>query len=138
MEEIVSVAAGDRAGEVVVDVPGDLEANLDPAAFDRILTNLVTNALRYGKPPVTVLARQGEGRLEVAVEDRGEGVPSEFVPALFEHFSRGEAARPRGPGTGLGLAIAQSYAEAHRGRLRYRQAEPHGARFEVVLPADGF
>jgi signal transduction histidine kinase len=96
----------------------------------------LTNALRYGKPPVTVYARQVGERLEVAVEDRGEGVPTEFVPALFERFSRGETARPRGPGTGLGLAIAQSYAEAHRGELNYRHAEPHGARFEVVLPAD--
>jgi signal transduction histidine kinase len=83
-----------------------------------------------------VYARQIDGRLEVAVEDRGEGVPSEFVPALFERFSRSDAARPRGPGTGLGLAIAQSYAEAHQGRLEYREADPHGARFEVVLPAD--
>ena len=136
VEEIVSIAAGERARDVVVDVPGDLEATIDPAAFDRILSNLVTNALRYGKPPVTVFARQGDGRLEVAVEDRGEGVPSEFVPALFERFSRSDAARPRGPGTGLGLAIARSYAEAHQGRLRYRHAEPHGARFEVVLPAE--
>lgn len=62
----------------------------------------------------------------------------EFVPALFERLSRSEASRPRGPGTGLGLAIAQSYAGAHQGELNYRQAEPHGARFEVVLPADGF
>ncbi|HEV2903378.1 MAG TPA: ATP-binding protein [Gaiellaceae bacterium] len=135
--EIVSIAAGVRAGEVSVQIHADLEATVDPAAFDRILSNLVTNALRYGKPPVTVHARQVDERLEVAVEDRGEGVPSEFVPALFERFSRSETARPRGPGTGLGLAIAQSYAEAHQGELNYRQAEPHGARFEVVLPADG-
>jgi signal transduction histidine kinase len=134
--EIVSIAPGERAREVSVQIDADLEATVDPAAFDRILSNLLTNALRYGKPPVTVYARQVGERLEVAVEDRGEGVPTEFVPALFERFSRGETARPRGPGTGLGLAIAQSYAEAHRGELNYRHAEPHGARFEVVLPAD--
>ncbi len=60
-------------------------------------------------------ARHVDERLEVAVEDRGEGIPSEFVPALFERFSRSDIARPRGPGTGLGLAIARSYAEAHQG-----------------------
>jgi signal transduction histidine kinase len=136
VEEIVRIAAGDRSREVSVQVAADLQASVDPTAFDRILSNLVTNALRYGKPPVIVYARQIDGRLEVAVEDRGEGVPSEFVPALFERFSRSDAARPRGPGTGLGLAIAQSYAEAHQGRLEYREADPHGARFEVVLPAD--
>lgn len=137
VEEIVAVAGGAHADQVRVEIGGDLQATVDPSAFDRILSNLITNALRYGKPPVTVYARQVDGRLEVAVEDRGEGVPSEFVPSLFERFSRSDSARPRGPGTGLGLAIAQSYAEAHQGRLEYRHAEPHGARFEVILPADG-
>ena len=120
-----------------VDIDPALEATVDPGVFDRILSNLVTNALRYGGPPITVFAGQVDGRLKVAVEDRGEGVPTEFVPALFERFSRSDSARPKGPGTGLGLAIARSYAEAHQGELAYREAEPHGARFEVVLPAEG-
>ena len=137
VEEIVAAAAGAAADRVRVEVDDELQATVDPAAFDRILSNLVTNALRYGEPPVTVYAREVDGRLEAAVEDRGEGVPTEFVPALFERFSRSDASRPRGPGTGLGLAIAQSYAEAHQGRLEYRHAEPHGARFEVILPAEG-
>jgi signal transduction histidine kinase len=136
IEEIVRITAGDQSGLVSVEAPPELEATVDPAAFDRILSNLVTNALRYGKPPVTVYADQIDGRLQVAVEDRGEGVAPEFVPALFERFSRSDSARPRGPGTGLGLAIAQSYAEAHEGRVEYRPAQPHGARFEVVLPAE--
>jgi two-component system sensor histidine kinase MtrB len=136
IEEIVTIAAGEQAALVSVEVPAGLEATVDPAAFDRILSNLVTNALRYGKPPVTVFADQIDGRLQVAVEDRGEGVSPDFVPALFERFSRSDATRPRGPGTGLGLAIALSYAEAHQGKLQYRHAEPHGARFEVVLPAE--
>jgi signal transduction histidine kinase len=136
VEDIVEGAAGDRAEDVAVEVPPDLEATVDPACFDRILSNLVTNALRYGKPPVIVYADQIDGRLQVAVEDRGDGVSPEFVPSLFERFTRSDASRPRGPGTGLGLAIAQSYAHAHQGRLEYREAEPHGARFEVVLPAE--
>jgi signal transduction histidine kinase len=137
LEDIVTIAAGDRAAEVTVDAPEDLEATADPVAFDRILSNLVTNALKYGKPPVIVHAHQVDGRLELAVEDRGDGVSADFVPALFERFSRSDHARPRGPGTGLGLAIAMSYAEAHDGMLEYRQAEPHGARFVVVLPEPG-
>ena len=136
IEEIVSMTAGDQAHLIDVEAPPELEATVDPAAFDRILSNLVTNALRYGRPPVIVYAVQIDGRLQVAVEDRGEGVAPEFVPALFERFSRSDTARPRGPGTGLGLAIAQSYAEAHQGTVEYRQAQPHGARFEVVLPAE--
>jgi signal transduction histidine kinase len=134
VEEIVALSAGERVGEVNVEVPTDLEATVDPDAFDRILTNLVTNALRYGRAPIHVSAERENGRLQVAVEDRGEGVPSEFVPKLFERFSRSDPSRRRAGGTGLGLAIAHSYAAAHAGELRYRDARPHGARFELVLP----
>jgi signal transduction histidine kinase len=134
VEEIVALSAGERAGEVSVEVPSDLEAVVDPDAFDRILSNLVTNALRYGRAPIHVSADGENGRLQVAVEDRGEGVPSEFVPKLFERFSRSDPSRRRLGGTGLGLAIAHSYAEALAGELRYRDARPHGARFELVLP----
>ena len=71
----------------------------------------------------------------MVVEDRGDGVPSEFAPRLFERFARG----PRGNGdasrgSGLGLAIAQMYAHAHGGELTYRDASPHGARFDLRLP----
>jgi signal transduction histidine kinase len=135
VEEIVALSAGSRVGEVSVEVPSDLEAVVDPDAFDRILSNLVTNALRYGRAPIHVSAQREKGQLQVAVEDRGEGVPSEFVPKLFERFSRSDPSRRRAGGTGLGLAIAHSYAAAHAGELRYRDARPHGARFELVLPS---
>jgi signal transduction histidine kinase len=135
LDEIVALTAGTRAGEVEVEVAGDLEAVVDPNAFDRILSNLVTNALRYGRAPIRISAERENGHLQVAVEDRGEGVPSEFVPRLFERFSRNDPSRRRAGGTGLGLAIAHSYAEAHEGELRYCHATPHGARFELVLPS---
>jgi signal transduction histidine kinase len=135
VEELVSLTAGSRAGEVEVEVPEGLEAVVDPDAFDRIISNLLANALRYGQAPIRVSAHRENGQLQVAVEDRGEGVPSEFVPRLFERFSRSDPSRRRVGGTGLGLAIAHSYAEAHAGELRYRDARPHGARFELVLPS---
>jgi signal transduction histidine kinase len=134
VEEIVSLTAGRRVGEVEVEVPTELEAVVDVDAFERIIANLVANALRYGRAPIRVTAQRENGQLQVAVEDRGEGVPSEFVPKLFERFSRSDPSRRRAGGTGLGLAIAHSYAEALAGELRYREALPHGARFELVLP----
>ena len=134
VEEIVSIAAGDRLEEVQVNVTEELEAVVDPNAFDRILTNLVTNALRYGEAPIRISAERRNGQLQVAVEDRGDGVSPEFVPRLFERFARSDPSRRRAGGTGLGLAIAHSYAEAHEGELRYSEARPHGARFELVLP----
>jgi signal transduction histidine kinase len=131
LEEIVAASAAGRAAEVEIGVPGDLETLADPAAVDRIVSNLITNALRYGSPPVIVRASQRDRHLRIAVEDRGEGVPQQFVPDLFERFTR---ARARVGGTGLGLAIARSYARAHDGDLVYEDAQPHGACFKLVLP----
>jgi signal transduction histidine kinase len=134
VEELVRSTAGERAGEVHVEVPPDLEASVDASAFDRILSNLVANALRYGEPPVIVRAEQRDRHFRLAVEDRGPGVPAEFVPDLFERFTRSARSQERGIGTGLGLAIARSYANAHSGELVYEPASPTGARFELVLP----
>ena len=136
VEELVSHAAGDRRDAVEVAVPPDLAALVDPTAFDRIVSNLVVNALRYGAAPVVVTAERSDRHFRLAVEDRGPGVPPEFVPDLFERFTRSEDTRQRAVGSGLGLAIARSYAQAHRGELLYERAEPHGARFQLVLPAD--
>jgi len=134
VEELVRSTAGERADDVRVEVADDLEAAVDPSAFDRILSNLVANALRYGEPPVIVRAEQRDRHFRLAVEDRGGGVPAEFVPDLFERFTRSERAQERGLGTGLGLAIARSYANAHSGELVYEPASPTGARFELVIP----
>ena len=61
-------------------------------------------------------------------------MPAVFVPRLFERFTRSRVTGADPGGAGLGLAIAQSYAHAHGGELFYEDAEPHGARFELVLP----
>jgi signal transduction histidine kinase len=58
------------------------------------------------------------------------------VPQLFERFTRSKTTPGRNGGAGLGLAIAQSFAQAHGGDLLYEEAEPHGARFKLVLPAN--
>ena len=75
----------------------------------------------------------GAAALAVTIEDRGDGVAEEFVGSLFERFTRGTTSS--GNGAGLGLSIAQSYARAHGGSLTYQPAEPHGARFRLILPA---
>jgi signal transduction histidine kinase len=134
LEEIVAAAAPDP-GQVEIDVPDKAIATVDSNALDRIVSNLVTNAFRYGSPPVLVRAEQTDRHFRLSVEDRGRGVPAEFVPDLFERFSRSERSREAARGTGLGLAIARSYARAHGGDLLYEDAEPHGARFHLVLPS---
>jgi signal transduction histidine kinase len=135
LQEVVTVAAGSRAAEIELDLPGRLDANLDPAILDHIVTNLVTNAFRYGRPPVRVTARRANGGVTLFVEDAGPGVAREIEATLFERFTRAGVSRDRVSGTGLGLAIARAYAQAHRGDLRYERGNPSGARFVVELPS---
>lgn len=135
LAEVVTVAAGARAAEVEVQVTGPDQAVIDPSVLDHIVTNLVTNALRYGLAPVRVSAALEGGSLRVSVEDAGPGVAREIEETLFERFTRAGVARDRVAGTGLGLAIARAYARAHRGDLRYEPGQPTGARFVVELPS---
>jgi signal transduction histidine kinase len=132
--DVVDVAAGPRAAEVEVEVVGPATANVDPAVVDHIVTNLVTNALRYGRAPVRVSAHVEGAHVRIAVEDSGPGVAQEIEETLFERFTRAGVSRDRAAGTGLGLAIARAYARAHRGDLRYEPRQPTGARFVVELP----
>src|SRR5882672_10302344 len=110
-------------------VAPDLAVMADPVVIDRVVSNLLTNAVRYGSPPIIVTAEQRDRHLRIAVEDFGSGVSDELRPRLFDRFARDE----RVGGSGLGLAIARAYARAHGGELVY---DPHdgGARFELLLP----
>jgi signal transduction histidine kinase len=132
LAEIVD-AVFDGSTEVSIDVPENLRAFVDAQAFERILSNLLTNAVRHGAPPFFVSVARTKGELSVTIEDRGSGVAEEFVGSLFERFTRG--ATHSSEGAGLGLSIAQSYARAHGGTLTYQPATPQGASFRLILPA---
>jgi signal transduction histidine kinase len=138
IEELVHSLAEARSDAVTIAVSPDLQAVVDPAALDRMLSNLVANSLRHGKPPVTISAAGEDRHLRLVVEDRGDGVPHEFVPRLFDRFARSTESFGRGDGSGLGLSIAQAYARAHGGEIVYEPAVPNGARFEVVIPLRGY
>jgi signal transduction histidine kinase len=132
LEEIVAaVLVADE--QVELDVPPGLRAVVDPHAFDRVVSNLLTNAVRHGAPPYIVTAGQADHEISVTVEDRGEGIDPSVIGTIFERFTRGAAAT--GEGAGLGLSIAQSYARANGGTITFEPAEPHGARFRLALPS---
>jgi len=135
IEDLLARIAPERVDDVEVGVEPALEVVADPHAFERVIGNLLTNALRYGEPPIEVRTRWTEV-MDLIVVDHGPGVPDEFVPLLFERFSQGEGARPRRQGAGLGLAIAKSYANALGGDVRYEAAEPSGACFHFELPRE--
>jgi len=112
-----------------IDVAPDVAVVADALVLDRVLSNVLINAVRYGGPPIRVAAEQRDRHIRIAVEDHGPGVPDELEPRLFERFARGDDAR----GSGLGLAIARAYARAHGGDLVYSPGE-RGARFELIVP----
>jgi signal transduction histidine kinase len=134
LERIVDAVVPLESSSIAIVADAALEVDVDEDALERIVSNLVVNACRYGEPPVVVRAEQANGRLHVVVEDSGPGVPDEFVPQLFDRFARHATTATTVNGTGLGLAIARAYARAHRGDIRYRPAAPRGAAFEMTLP----
>ena len=135
VEDLVAALVPEQVAAVELEIARELEAVTDPDAFDRIVSNLITNAFRYGAPPVKISAEQRDRHFRVAVEDRGRGVNPDFVPQMFERFSRSEeSSKGISQGAGLGLSIAQSFAHAQGGDLLYTAAVPSGARFELVLP----
>ena len=119
------------ADAVELDIPDDLAAVVDPIVLERIVSNLIANAVRYGAPPIRIVAQRRDRHLRVAVEDAGPGVPKELEGRLFDRFARGGGEA----GHGLGLAIARAYARAHGGDLVY---DPRltGARFELLIPQE--
>jgi signal transduction histidine kinase len=132
LQRIVKETALGREHVVAVDAPEETVV-ADRAVLERVIGNLVTNALRYGEPPIRVVARKNT-YLHISVEDSGEGVDPGFVPNLFDRFQRSDAARQSGTGAGLGLSIARLYARAHGGDVVYDPRADGGARFDLVLP----
>jgi signal transduction histidine kinase len=126
------VRALTRPTDVTVEVEPGLTVDADRDRLEQVLFNLTNNALRHGRPPVVISAsRTGDGAVEVAVEDHGNGVPAPDVAALFDRFSSAD----RSPhSVGLGLWIVRTLVEAHGGTIRY-ESPREGARFVVRLPA---
>jgi signal transduction histidine kinase len=124
-ERGVTIAAELPAGEVVA------EANAEKV--QRVLFNLIQNAIRHtpADGSVTVRARTTAGGVEVEVADDGEGVPAGEGERVFEAFYRGDAARGE-DGAGLGLAISRAIVEAHGGRIWLENATP-GTRVHFTL-----
>jgi two-component system sensor histidine kinase KdpD len=133
-EELVGAALQAAAGfldgvDVLTDVPDEPLVRADPVLTERILVNLLHNAVRHGAPPVRVTGRTSGSELVVSVEDAGPGVDPVVLPVVFEPFIHRE-----GVGLGLGLPLCQRLAGAQGARLEHRVGTLGGAAFDLVLP----
>jgi signal transduction histidine kinase len=121
---------------ITIAAPENLPLVGDEFRIEQVITNLLTNALRYGrgKPvAVTVGLREQEPEAFVSVRDQGMGVAPEDQERIFEQFERAEGTN-QVPGLGLGLYIARQIAQAHQGRLEVRSTPGEGAEFVLSLP----
>lgn len=113
---------------------GTIEA--DPRLLGRALSNLLRNAQKYAAASIRMTARRDAGRVTIAVEDDGPGIPVDERERIFEPFYRLDRSRDRATGGfGLGLSIARKGVLLHGGTLQVETAPSGGARFVVVLPA---
>ena len=111
---------------------------IDAQLLAQALTNLIVNAIRHsGSKEVVVSLEDAGGRVQVAVEDHGVGIPAEHRARIFERFYRSDASRTAETGgAGLGLAIVRQIARLHGGDVTFEPVEPTGARFVIALEAD--
>jgi two-component system phosphate regulon sensor histidine kinase PhoR len=120
-------------------VPGSLVALADNDRMRQVISNLLDNAIKYGRPggATSVEGRLlPDGRIEIVVVDDGPGIPKEAQERIFERFYRVDKARSREQGgTGLGLAIVKHVMQAHGGEVRIESEPGSGSRFILNLPA---
>jgi two-component system phosphate regulon sensor histidine kinase PhoR len=134
--EVASLRGKERV-ELSVAEPG-LTVRGDATQLEQLLRNLIDNALKYGAPdtPVSVaVTRIAEDKANLAVTDRGPGIPPEHLPHLTRRFYRTDPGRSRASGgTGLGLAIVKHIVERHQGELEIASTVGEGTTVSVTLP----
>ncbi|MGE0282410.1 MAG: ATP-binding protein [Rhizobiaceae bacterium] len=124
-----------RKRDLTTSLAGDPEIHVRPNAFDRLLNNVVGNAMRYATS-VKVAAVHERGWLEVTVDDNGPGIPEDRREEVFKPFFRLDEARNLdASGTGLGLAIARDIARSHGGDITLSDSEMGGLKATVRVPA---
>jgi PAS domain S-box-containing protein len=134
VRETVSKLKDALQGHLVdLQLADELEALADPAAFSRVLENLLTNAAKFSPPgsPITVSAYEKDDEVFVRVEDEGMGISPDEVERVFERFYRANSGGGT-PGTGVGLAIVKEFVEAQNGRV-WVESSDAGSRFSVAL-----
>jgi len=132
-------ATGATEEEFQVRIGADLTpVSHDPEAFADVVSNLLSNAWKYSpraERRVALLLGTRNGRVILAVEDNGPGVPPSERQKIFEEFHRADDLLTREvEGTGLGLSIARAIVRAHNGRIGFEERPGGGSRFVVLLP----
>jgi two-component system osmolarity sensor histidine kinase EnvZ len=124
-----------RSGQVIRTQFGELPfMTMKPIAMQRMVTNLVDNALRYGGDRVEVTTEHVGGTVILRVLDRGPGIPDQELSHVMQPFTRLESSRSGAGGSGLGLAIVERTAHIHGGTVQLLRRSGGGLEARVELP----
>ncbi|MEV4040419.1 HAMP domain-containing sensor histidine kinase [Streptomyces umbrinus] len=135
VEEVAAcLEARDWTDLVTLDAPHPVRAQLDPRRLDVILAKLIDNALKHGRPPVTVSVVPQLTEFLIEVADSGSGIRASMLPYIFNRFYKADSRRPRSEGNGLGLSIAQENVHLMGGDIRAANRAEGGASFTLRLP----
>jgi signal transduction histidine kinase len=114
------------------------ELLVDRDAMERVLSNLVSNAVKYSAPATEIrltAAAEDDGHVRLVVEDEGAGIPEGELPHIFDRYYRVSRPGSTVRGLGLGLALVKTLVEASGGRVEVTSRRGTGSRFSVSLPA---
>ncbi len=138
LEQVLELVDPVNRARIRANVERDLVGNWDPAAIRRVLTNLVSNALKYsrGEGPIDITGRAERGSVVLSVADRGIGLLPEEMTVLFQRYGRADGGRQRRiAGLGLGLYASRGLVEAHHGRIWLESAgRDLGTTASIELP----
>ena len=122
---------------VLADHPESIEVDADPDRLAQVVTNLISNAIKFtpADGTVTVSAHAERRRIRIEIADQGPGVPTDFQDKIFSKFAQADSSNTRSPGgTGLGLAISKAITDAHSGEIGFESVEGKGSVFFIDLP----
>ena len=139
--EKVHVAAEEKNHTIIKDIIYTGKAVFDFEKIQRVLINLLTNAIKYTDPggEITVSSIKYHGYIQIIVSDNGMGIPEKDLPRIFDRFYRVDKARSRKMGgTGLGLAIAKEIILAHGGDIRISNNTEKGTEVVMEIPLNSY
>jgi len=133
--DLFSPVAEDKHVSVDLRVSGDLSLRADAQKIQRVLSNLLDNAIKYTPSggSVIISVYGTDQAVRIIMRDTGMGIPAPELDHIFDRFYRGEKSRSKA-GNGLGLSLARALIMAHRGTITVRSAPGEGSEFVVTFP----
>jgi len=133
-----ALVAKAKSIELILDLPPHLpKVLMDSARIDQVLSNLITNAIKFSEPHSRIVLRAvpAQDAVAISVTDQGQGIPREEASKMFQYFGTTKVRPSAGEkSTGLGLAIAKKMVEAHGGKIGVTSEPGKGAAFTFTLP----